>query len=141
MKKKEDKFFVEIPLKAEFYDVDSMKIVWHGNYIKFYEQARCALLETIGYSYDDMEESGYAWPVVNIESKYIKPIKFRQTFTIRATLEEYENRLKISYLIYDKDTGVKINKGSSTQMAIDMKTGSTLFVSPKVLLDKVKAVL
>ena len=136
-----NKIFVEIDLKAEFYDVDSMNIVWHGNYVKYYEQARCALLDMIGYNYNDMRESGYAWPVVTISCKYIKPLEFRQTFVIRATLEEFENRLKISYLIYDRETGVKIHKGSSTQMAVDMKTGSSLFVSPPELIDRIRPLL
>jgi acyl-CoA thioester hydrolase len=112
------KISVEIPLKAEFYDVDSMNIVWHGNYIKFYEQARCALLDMIGYNYIHMKESGFAWPVVTVQSKYIKPLVFNQTFLIKATLEEYENRIKLSYLIKDKETGEKVHKGSSTQMAV-----------------------
>ncbi len=136
-----NKIFVEIDLKAEFYDVDSMNIVWHGNYVKYYEQARCALLDMIGYNYNDMRESGYAWPVVTISCKYIKPLEFRQTFVIRATLEEYENRLKISYLIYDRETGAKIHKGSSTQMAVDMETGNSLFVSPPELIDRIRPLL
>ncbi|MDC7219035.1 MAG: thioesterase family protein [Spirochaetales bacterium] len=134
------KISVEIPLKAEFYDVDSMNIVWHGNYIKYYEQARCALLDKIGYNYIDMRESGFAWPVVTVDSKYIRPLMFNQTFRIKATLEEYENRIRISYLIRDEE-GRKLNKGSSTQMAVDMATGNSLFVSPPVFLEKVEALL
>ena len=36
-----------VALKAQFYDVDSMNVVWHGNYVKYFETARCALLEEI----------------------------------------------------------------------------------------------
>jgi acyl-CoA thioester hydrolase len=128
---------IDMPIKAEFYDVDSMNIVWHGNYLKYYEQARCALLDKIGYNYNEMKQSGYAWPVVKIELKYMRPIEFNQEFRIKATLKEYENRIAISYLIYDLQSGKKINRGRSTQMALDIKTGESLFVSPKVFTDRV----
>ncbi|MBQ2464452.1 MAG: hypothetical protein II507_05635 [Treponema sp.] len=38
----------EIVFNVEFYDVDSMRIVWHGNYVKYMEASRCALLNKIG---------------------------------------------------------------------------------------------
>jgi len=40
----------EVELTVEFFDVDSMQIVWHGNYLKYMERARCALLDKIGYN-------------------------------------------------------------------------------------------
>ena len=42
----------EIVFNVEFYDVDSMRIVWHGNYVKYMEASRCALLNKIGYNYN-----------------------------------------------------------------------------------------
>ena len=56
--------------KVEFYDVDSMGVVWHGNYVKYMELGRCALLDKIGYGYNEMKESGYAFPVTSIKLKY-----------------------------------------------------------------------
>lgn len=125
-----EKLSIDIPLKAEFYDVDSMRFVWHGNYVKYYEQARCTLLDKIGYNYSEMERYGIAWPVVKMDIKYIKPIKFGQKFRIKATLDEYENRLKISFVIYDDITGAVLNKGTTVQMAVDMETEESLLVSP-----------
>lgn len=129
---------VDIPFKAEFYDVDSMKIVWHGNYAKYYEVARCALLDLIGYNYFEMESSGYSWPVVKLNIKYIKSIEFSQDFYVKATLKEYENRLRIIYHIYDTKSGDKLNIGETVQMAIEKKTGSTQFVSPSILINSVE---
>ena len=43
--------------KVEFYDLDPMNVVWHGNYIKYLEAARCDMLSKIGYTYDDMKNS------------------------------------------------------------------------------------
>lgn len=136
-----DSLSVDLRLKVEYYDVDSMKIVWHGNYTKYYEQARCALFDLIGHNYQDMEDSGYAWPIVKIDMKYIKPLVFAQEFHIKATLMEFENRICIGYVIYDKENGCAINKGSTIQMAVNMKTGISQMVSPPHFVKCVHAAL
>lgn len=125
--------------QVEFYDVDSMNIVWHGNYIKYFEVARCVLLDTIKFGYTEMAASGYAWPVVDVRAKYIQPLQFRQKAVIEATLVEWENRLRISYRITDKETGKVLTKGESTQMAVNMETMTSCFVSPPCLTDRVEA--
>lgn len=50
-----------------FYDVDSLKVVWHGRYVKYFEDARTALLEKIGCSYQKITEFGFALPVVSMD--------------------------------------------------------------------------
>ena len=120
----------EADFRVEFYDVDSLKIVWHGNYPRYLEIGRCALLDLIGYGYNEMEASGYAWPVVDLRIKYVRPLRFLQEARIRASLLDYENRIHIGYLIFDSETGDAITKAESVQMAIDMKSGESLFTSP-----------
>lgn len=129
---------VDTEFTVEFYDVDSMQIAWHGNYIKYFEVGRCALLDTIKFGYPEMAKSGYVWPVVDVHVKYIKPLVFRQRARIQATLLEYENRLRIGYRIYDAATGTLLTKGESIQMAVDVSTMSSLFVSPPCLTDRVE---
>lgn len=128
----------EAVIKIEFYDCDPMGIVWHGNYVKYFEVARCKLLDAIDYNYIQMAESNYAWPIVDLRVKYIKPIAFNQTIKVKAELAEYENRLKINFTITDAKTSEKLTTGFTIQFAIDMKTKSTCFVSPTILIDKLK---
>ena len=54
--------------KFLFFDVDAMHIVWHGNYVKYLETARCAFLSSIGYDYNEMGRQGYSWPIVQMNS-------------------------------------------------------------------------
>ena len=61
-----------VEFKIDFFEVDSMRIVWHGNYINYFERARCAFLDKIGYNYIAMEESGYIFPVTEVKCKYVK---------------------------------------------------------------------
>jgi acyl-CoA thioester hydrolase len=126
----------EIDVVPAFFDIDSMDIVWHGHYVKYLELARCALLDRFGYGYTRMRESGYGWPIVDLRLKYSGPAVFNQPLRVRAEIVEWENRLKMNYVIRDKATGRKINTASSIQVAVDMKTGEMQYVCPRVLWDR-----
>ena len=130
-----------IEFQVEFYDVDSMQVAWHGNYLKFMEVARCALLCKIGYDYNEMTRSGYIWPVVDLHIKYIRPMTFMQRIRAEVTLEEFEVCMKLSYKFMDAETGVVLTKAESTQMAVDMKTKESLWACPPCFVDKVKTLL
>jgi len=129
----------EIKFPVEFYDVDSMRIVWHGNYIKYFEKARCALLNKIGYGYLEMSASGYAFPVTDVRVKYTRSLLFGDTARVKAILDEYENRIKIKYEIYNDKTGVLTTKGESCQMAVKMATNETRFICPEEFIRKVES--
>jgi acyl-CoA thioester hydrolase len=129
-----------IDIQIPFHDVDMMEIVWHGHYVKYFEIARCALLDKIDYNYLQMRESGYSWPVIDLNIRYIKPAIFGQIITVQADIVEWENRLKINYLITDKLTGARLTKGYSIQVAIDSQTKAMCFESPRVLLEKLGVV-
>lgn len=123
----------EIELSPAFHDLDPMEIVWHGNYVKYLELARCALLGKFGYDYPQMRDSGYAWPIVDMRLKYVKTTEFGQRIRIRAEIVEWENRLKIEYLISDVVTGNKINKAYTIQVAVDMASREMQYICPAVL--------
>jgi acyl-CoA thioester hydrolase len=131
----------EISIQAQFYDLDPMQIVWHGNYARYLEQARCALLDKIGYNYPDMAESGIGWPIVDMRIKYIRSIRFAQTILVRATLAEYENRIRIDYRIMDEATGALLTKARTDQVAVCATTGELRFEAPAVFIDKVRKLL
>ena len=133
--------FAETEFTVEFFDLDPMNVVWHGNYINYFETARRVLLEKIGYDYGEMMETGYTFPVIDISAKYIGPLRFMDRARIKAILVEYENRLRIRYEIRNAKTGILLTKGVSTQMAVDEKTGESCFVCPKFITDKVEALL
>ena len=126
---------------VQFYDVDAMQVVWHGNYARFLELARCALLEKIGYSYPEMARSGYFWPIVDMRIKFVRPARMAQQLRLTATLLEYENRLRIDYRIVDAASGDLLSKAQTTQLAIAVGTGQLEFNSPNELVDKVRVLL
>ena len=131
----------EIEVEVPFHDADPMGVTWHGNYLRYLELARSALLNELDYNVRQMTASGYAWPIVDARLKYVKTTTFGQRLKVRATLEEYENRLKIGYSIMDSESGEIVTKATTTQVAVDQQRGEMCFVSPQVLLDRVRAAL
>jgi acyl-CoA thioester hydrolase len=129
----------EAEITVEFYDCDPMRVVWHGNYINYFEIGRRVLLEKLKYGYEEMEKSGYAFPVIEVSAKYLGSLRFKDRARIKAILVEYENRLRIQYEIRNAETGQLTTKGISTQMAYDVKAGDSCFVCPQILVDKVEA--
>jgi acyl-CoA thioester hydrolase len=131
-----ERFAVEVPITIPFHDVDMIGVAWHGHYAKYFEIARCALLDELGYGYDAMRESGYLWPVIDLRVRYVKPMRFGQRVTVKASLREWENRLLIEYLVSDAQTRQRLTKGSTSQVAVEIASGEMCFVSPQILFER-----
>jgi acyl-CoA thioester hydrolase len=134
-------FHVDTEVLVPFFDVDTMNVVWHGHYVKYLEVARCALLDQLGHNYTQMVESGYAWPVIDLQLRYVRGAVFGQRLTVRANLVEWENRLKINYLISDAVTGERLTRACTVQVAVDMQTREMQLVSPKAFTGAVAKVV
>lgn len=119
-------------LDVPFFDVDSLFIVWHGHYVKYLEQARCAFLAEISHDYNVMRESGYAYPVVKLDLKYIKPATFGQKIRVELNVLEFESSLKIEYSIKELATQTKLTRGSTMQVAVRTDNGELQFQTPEV---------
>ena len=129
----------ETIINVQFYDLDPMDVVWHGNYPRFLEQGRCALLDRLGYGYAAMRDSGYAWPIVDMRIKYVRPLRMAETMIVAARLVEYEHRLKLDYRIRRQSDGEVLTKAQTVQVAVEMATGNMLLESPPILFAKVRA--
>lgn len=126
----------QVELQVPFHDVDMMEVAWHGHYAKYFEIARCALLDQLDYNYPQMRDSGYAWPVIDLRIRYARPLRFQQWVVVHAEVAEYENRFKINYHVRDRATDTRLTRGYTVQVAVDMRSEEMLFASPPVLLQK-----
>ena len=124
-----------VTLKVPFHDLDPVGIVWHGNYAKYFEIARCALLETFNYNYDQMAASGYSWPIIDLHLRYVKAARFGEDINVQATLREWEHRLRIDYLVTEA-TGLRVCKGTSIQVAVSLATHEMCLRSPDILFQR-----
>jgi acyl-CoA thioester hydrolase len=106
--------------------------------VKYLEVARCALLDDIGHNYLQMKASGYAWPVIDLQLRYVQAARFGQRISVRADLVEWQNRLLIHYLIQDASTGQRLTRASTVQVAVHLASGEMQLVSPNVFTDAVE---
>ncbi|HEY4294156.1 acyl-CoA thioesterase [Luteibacter sp.] len=128
----------EIDVTVPFFDVDSMDVVWHGHYVKYLEIARCALLDELGHNYVRMKETGYVWPIIDLQLRYARAARFGQKLSVRAELVEWQNRLKIHYTLSDAATGERLTRASTIQVAVRLADGEMQLVSPAVFVDDVE---
>lgn len=130
-----------IEIVIPFYDLDPLCIVWHGNYLKYFEDAREALLNHLNIGYKSLLSSDYIFPIVESHVKYIRPLIHEQKIIVTAGLLEYENRIKISYQIHDKESQQKLSEGYTTQVTVSKETRELEFESPKVFIEGIQSCL
>lgn len=131
----------EIEVEVPFHDVDLAGVVWHGHYMKYLENARWAVMNRIGFGLDAMLASGFIWPVIGLEVKYIRAARYGERLRVRASIVEWESKLVLNYLMLEAKEGTRIGRAQTTQVAVARESGTLQLVSPACLTDRVQAAL
>ncbi|MGB6178075.1 acyl-CoA thioesterase [Carnobacterium sp.] len=91
---------------AHYYETDQMGIIHHSNYIRWFEESRTDLLDSLGFGYDQMEDSGIIIPVLAIQCDYKSMVYYNQTVYIIPVVDFFNGiKLTISYQVIDKVSG------------------------------------
>ena len=121
-----------VTLKVPYYDVDLMQVVWHGNYLKYFEVARQALFREYGVDLQRyMEETRYVFPVVRSTIKHIWPLRFDDEFICTAVLKEARVRIVLDFEIKLVSSGKVCAKGWSEQVAVLLPEMEMVFQIPE----------
>ncbi len=103
----------DVDIRIRYKDTDKMGVVYHSNYIVFYEVARTEMFRELGISYAELERQGIVMPILEVESKYRKPACYDDLITVRATVSELPMaRLTVTYEIFNAE-GRCINTGKT----------------------------
>ena len=78
----------ELKIRVRYSDTDQMGYVYYGRYANYYEIARVELFRSLGFSYKKLEDRGIGMPVIEMESKYLMPIKYDENIKIITSIEE-----------------------------------------------------
>ena len=112
--------------KVQNYETDQMGIVHHSNYIRWFEEARCDLLDYMGVGFADLEKQGIISPILSVEADYLRLVYYGDTVSIDAYIKEYNGiKLTVGYEVKDDRTGMVHCRGTSKHCFID-KTGRPL---------------
>ncbi len=105
---------------VQYYETDKMGIVHHSNYIRWFEEARVFVFDSIGAGYRECEQNGIISPVVEVSAKYKTSAEFYDTVVIDMKFVKYTGvRLCIEYAVTDKKTGVLRCEGKSEHCFAD----------------------
>lgn len=122
----------EYKFRARFYDADPMGVMWHGNYVKLCEDARCEFWRDAGYTYMQMRDDGFIYPIIKMEFKFIAPILFDDEVAVSIELLECDTIIKFSYRIKNP-SGALLAKATTSQAAVELDSKRTLYEIPPQL--------
>lgn len=77
----------QIQVRVRYSETDQMSVVYHGNYVPYFEMGRVEWLRNKGISYKSLEESGIALPIVSMTINYKKPARYDDLLTVTTTFK------------------------------------------------------
>ena len=116
-------FVTETRLRIHYALTDQMGIVYYGHYAQFYEIGRTEAIRQIGFTYKETEAMGIIMPVVEINSRFLRPARYDDLITVKTTLKEMPTHFKIVFYseIYNEQDEL-LNTGMVSLFFIDAKT-------------------
>ncbi len=109
----------EVDMKVAFHDLDPLRVVWHGNYLKYFDVARFGLFASAGIDlYDYMVNKKFVFPLTRSSIKHIVPLRPFDEFVCRATVTEAEYKIVMNFEIRLAGTGTLCARGNSEQVAV-----------------------
>jgi len=122
-------------------DTDRSQVVYHANYLRYFEFGRASLMRDAAYPYREIEESGYIYPVIEINATFLSPLYYDDTICIHTRPSVLERvRLRFDYVITNELTHEIVCKGytwhcavnaSGTPVKVDEKTVHLWKIFPK----------
>jgi acyl-CoA thioester hydrolase len=109
----------EIQMTVPFHDLDPLQVVWHGNYLKYFDIARFALFDHCGVDLHAYSKtSGFLFPVTRTSTKHIRPLRYRDHFVVRATVREAHIRIVLDFEIRLADDDTVTTRGRGEQVSV-----------------------
>ncbi|KGX87552.1 acyl-CoA thioesterase [Pontibacillus litoralis] len=86
----------ESKVKVRYQETDQMGVVYHANYLVWFEIGRTDFIEELGFQYHEMELSGYMSPLIDADMQFKQPLRYGQTALVKTWLEAYDG-LRVTY--------------------------------------------
>lgn len=113
-------------IEVKFSEADPLGIVWHGHYIRYFEDGREAFGKEYGVGYLAFYENGYVIPVVNVQCDYKRSLRYGDSVKVETEyIPTDAAKMLFSYKLYNSKTNELVASGSSIQVFLD-KEGTTL---------------
>jgi acyl-CoA thioester hydrolase len=124
---------VSVELEVPFHDVDSMQIVWHGHYLKYFEIGRTALMRSRQLETKDITTYGYQLVVIESKCRHVYPLRYGDRFRVDSWFKDFDVRINVAYEITNLTAERRTAKGHTMLATLDAE-GKMLLGTPDVLL-------
>lgn len=123
-------------IRVRFVETDPLGIVWHGNYIQYFEDGREAFGRHHGISYLDQKKYGFATPIVKSSTKHKLPLKYGDIATIKTIfIDSPAAKMIFRYEIYNQNQEL-VCTGETVQVFVDkMGNGDLSYTLPKFFME------
>lgn len=109
-------------LRTLYVDTDRSQVVYHANYLKYFEFGRASLMREAAYPYKMIEESGYIYPIIKTELNYYSPLFYDDLMYIHTRPGKIEMvKLQFDYLITKANGGEISCTGYTRHCAVNGK--------------------
>ncbi len=127
----------EQQIRVRYSETDQMGVVYHGNYIPYFEIGRVEWLRNKGIAYKDLEKSGIALPIVSMQINYKKPARYDDIITVKTKMRAYKSvKIEFDCEIWSDDKQL-LTTAHFILVFVDMKSGKAM-IPPKEILEIIK---
>jgi acyl-CoA thioester hydrolase len=116
---------------VKFNEADPLGIVWHGHYIRYFEDGRESFGKRYGIAYLDFYHNGLAVPVVSVNCDYKRPLRYGDSVIVETTfVNSAAAKLKFDYKVFESKNRTLVATGTSLQVFVNAKTFSLELTMP-----------
>jgi acyl-CoA thioester hydrolase len=114
-------------------DTDRSQFVYHSNYLRYFEFGRASLMRDVAYSYREIEDNGYLYPIIEIGLKYYNPLYYDDSMYIHTHFAKLERvRLQFDYIITHSQSHKIICQGFTRHCAVNL-SGKPVAIDEKTV--------
>lgn len=123
--------WAEYERTISFYDIDALRVVWHGNYVKYLETAREVFGHKYGLEYLSFLDHGYIVPVTDLHIQYKQVIPYEETIIIRIEyVPTHASKIIYRYQILRKSDHAVMTEATTTQHFVREDNHETELAAP-----------
>lgn len=126
-----------VSIRVIYADTDAMGIVYHTNYLKWFEIGRTEFMRKMGVVYADLEARGYNLPLTEINCHYLAPARYDDIVLIETKIGYFRSsNIKFEYVIRDEKKNNILVEGYSVHVFTNNE--GKMIRAPKEIAEKFK---
>ena len=116
---------------VRFNEADPLGIVWHGHYIRYFEDGREDFGKQYGIGYLDFYNNGFVIPVVNVDCSFKKPLRYGDSVIVETSFIPCDAaKIQFSYRLFNKQNMELVATGNSVQVFLDKELSVLQILNP-----------